>query len=60
LKQPLQLSVADVASGDQEQFVRLVAQQEQIHKVLILGDDYSLLAYGQLVNRGISRAIPCG
>ena len=42
LKQSLQFSIADITGCDQEQFVWLAPQQEQVHKILILGDNYTL------------------
>ena len=42
-KQLLQLAIANVTCGNQEQFIRLVLQQEHIHKILVLGDDHTLL-----------------
>jgi hypothetical protein len=64
LEQSLQLFVAYVAGGNQEQFVRLMKQQQHVDEVFILADDRALLSHGQLVNQGVPgaislRQIPC-
>src|SRR5215208_5261095 len=60
LKKLFQFQIGNVASRNQESFVRLTPHHERIHKIGVFGDHRSLFACGNLDDLLISCAVTVG